>query len=393
MSGSKTRFEVNATGINATDIIDPIDSADFFANYWAQKPLHIARTNSNPFSPLIDIQAIETLLSTQSLSFPSVQLSHSGQIIPVDEYTDDNRLIVAERIVQRYQAGSTIVMSHAHKLHPPLMEFCRLVHAQFRMPCQTNVYLSPPGKQGFNPHHDTHDVFILQVSGKKTFSFYQGGAELPTRHDQFNSEVHAVGDKTEEIELNAGDTLYIPRGFVHDALAHDDVASLHITLGVYPVLVHTLATQVINHAMQTDVRLRASLDMALSRKDMADQLKAILLETIDEAVVADALATVNDENALDAKQSVVGQLTLGTVAESSVYSVNTNAVISLDELGEQCVLRVHGSILEFDNALLKPIEWLLAQTQIRPTDIPDLNANQQRALVERLHSLNVLQRQ
>ena len=32
---------------------------------------------------------------------------------------------------------------------------------------QANAYLTPAGAAGLAPHHDTHDVFVLQVAGAK----------------------------------------------------------------------------------------------------------------------------------------------------------------------------------------------------------------------------------
>jgi len=380
-------------------ILAPVELVDFFAEYWEQKPLHIARSADNPFSELVDVGVIESLLSTHSLVFPNVQLSQAGQVIPVDEYTDENRAIVSERIIERYRSGSTIIISHAHKLHCALMNLCREVQAGLLMPCQTNVYLSPPGNQGFNPHFDTHDVFILQVSGKKTFSFYDGGAQLPTSADRFDSSVHTVGDKTEEIELNAGDTLYIPRGFVHDALADKDLASLHITLGVYPVLLHTLVNQLISTAMQNDSRLRSSVislpNVLTSIESVSETIKNTLADHVTEQSIVDALSTLHDAAALDAKQNLAGQLVnhcAEPVNPHSELSINPLAVMSCARQGDTVILRTHGSVQQYRDPMGSAVEWLQNQTGITVKEIPGLSDHQQLALVEQLLNYNVLVR-
>lgn len=382
----------------AGGVIDPLSKNDFFDQYWEQKPLHIARTSSNNFEHLISERVIESLLSTHSLAYPAVQLSKTGHVIPVDTYTDANQFIVNERIIEQFKSGSTVVMSLAHKIHEPLMQFCREVHASFGMPCQTNVYLSPPGNQGFNPHHDTHDVFILQVSGKKTFSFYDGGAHLPTAADRFDSSVHSVGDKTEEIALSAGDTLYIPRGFVHDAVADSDEASLHITLGVYPVTMHTLINRALFNASRADVRLRASVfnqaSVSSSANSLdAEQTKQILLDHINDANLADALNDLLDEDALDAKQNIVGQLSANAqraLSTSSTLSVRRMAVIDLNRAGSELTLRTHGAIMSVNDPLGEAIEWCLAQSSLQVDQMPGLTPDQQIALAEQLVAYGVL---
>ena len=35
---------------------------------------------------------------------------------------------------------------------------------------QINAYITPPENQGFAAHYDTHDVFVLQVSGSKRWT-------------------------------------------------------------------------------------------------------------------------------------------------------------------------------------------------------------------------------
>ena len=42
----------------------------------------------------------------------------------------------------------------------------------FSCGCQANVYFTPPRAQGFKTHHDTHDVFILQLLGSKRWRTY-----------------------------------------------------------------------------------------------------------------------------------------------------------------------------------------------------------------------------
>lgn len=39
-------------------------------------------------------------------------------------------------------------------------------------PLRSNAYLTPPGSQGFAPHYDDIDAFILQLEGRKRWSLY-----------------------------------------------------------------------------------------------------------------------------------------------------------------------------------------------------------------------------
>ncbi len=96
---------------------------------------------------------------------------------------------------------------------------------------QANSYYTPRRSQGFAVHHDTHDVFVLQVEGEKRWLVYEPALELPLKHQRYTKELGTGGEPVADLTLRAGDTLYLPRGWLHEALT-SETDSLHITLGV-----------------------------------------------------------------------------------------------------------------------------------------------------------------
>ena len=71
-----------------------------------------------------------------------------------------------------------------------------------------NVYLTPPGTQGFAPHFDDVDVFILQLEGKKHWRLYEPRDQdkLP-RFSSRNFAQEEIGEPFLETTLTAGDFL------------------------------------------------------------------------------------------------------------------------------------------------------------------------------------------
>jgi Cupin superfamily protein len=98
---------------------------------------------------------------------------------------------------------------------------------------QANAYLTPAAAQGFAVHHDTHDVFVLQVAGGKRWRLYEPRLELPLKDQRWSPDLGDVGPPTDEFTLEAGDTLYVPRGWPHEAETSDEEA-LHLTIGLHP---------------------------------------------------------------------------------------------------------------------------------------------------------------
>jgi len=127
--------------------------------------------------------------------------------------------------------GATIVLQALHVYHPPLAHFCRSLERELGHPVQTNAYYTPPAAQGFPVHHDTHDVFCLQVAGEKRWLVYPPVLELPLRDQKYAPEMGEPGEAVLDVTLRPGDTLYLPRGWLHKAMT-SETHSLHLTVGV-----------------------------------------------------------------------------------------------------------------------------------------------------------------
>jgi lysine-specific demethylase/histidyl-hydroxylase NO66 len=71
-----------------------------------------------------------------------------------------------------------------------------------------NVYLTPPGTQGFAPHFDDVDAFLLQLEGKKQWRLYKPKNEdRLARVSSRNFTQEEIGQPCLETTLNAGDML------------------------------------------------------------------------------------------------------------------------------------------------------------------------------------------
>ena len=135
------------------------------------------------------------------------------------------------RVVDQWEAGATIVLQALHVNWHPLAVFCRALEEALGHGVQANSYYTPRGSQGFAVHHDTHDVLILQVAGEKRWLIYEPLLELPLKHQRYSKALGAHGEPTDDLVLRAGDSLYLPRGWLHQAetSASD---SLHLTIGI-----------------------------------------------------------------------------------------------------------------------------------------------------------------
>jgi mannose-6-phosphate isomerase-like protein (cupin superfamily) len=214
-------------------LIDPVLPTTFFREFYERKPLLIQRQQPAKFEALLTIADIDRYLATSTPCRPDVFLVDAARELKPEDYAfpEPPGRIDLPRAYQLFATGATISLSQLHERWAPLAALCRAVEKTFSSHFQTNIYLSPPNAQGFKTHFDSHDVFVLQVSGSKLWTLYDAGIVLPLRGQAFDPGKHAPGPPTREFTLQAGDLLYCPRGLFHSARSTDE-ASLHITLGL-----------------------------------------------------------------------------------------------------------------------------------------------------------------
>jgi hypothetical protein len=137
---------------------------------------------------------------------------------------------------------------------------CKVLQTTFHHGVNANLYLTPAGSQGFGPHFDDHDVFVLQLEGTKTWRLYdERPVDLPvagTSKLRFR-EVVATNPK-EVLSLGSGDMLYIPRGQVHEAFSNDSF-SLHLTIGFEVVRLVDLLVKALHQLADRNVELRRAV--------------------------------------------------------------------------------------------------------------------------------------
>ena len=245
-------------------VLYSLSTAHFFNDYFESNPLLIARSKPDYFCSLLTIDEIDRLLTTLDFQYPRIILVNAEREIDVAEYTADGNTIDVGELYRLHAAGATIILNQLHTRHPALAQLCAALEFELSAPVQTNVYVTPSHAQGFKVHFDTHDVLVLQLHGSKRWRLYGTPIPLPLQEQQ-GAETDP-GTPTREIDLNAGDTLYIPRGVLHDATSCDDT-SVHATVGLLAYLWSDVLSEALDAVILKDPRFRRALPREFIRPD------------------------------------------------------------------------------------------------------------------------------
>ena len=233
-AGHSPSWQEDALGF----LIAPADRQDFLANVYEQRELLNLRNEPDRYADLLTLESLDHFIASADLREGMVDLANSRNRISRDTYIDSHGRISPSAIAENYLGGATVILPHLHDSLFKLGEFCRSLEEVFTCHVQTNVYLTPQARQdgtsnqGFPPHYDNHDVFVMQISGAKAWRFYGVPVETPYRGEDFQLGRHEAGEATREFTMKAGDCVYIPRGLMHDAENVGDAPSLHITVGL-----------------------------------------------------------------------------------------------------------------------------------------------------------------
>ncbi|HEV7684277.1 MAG TPA: cupin domain-containing protein [Pyrinomonadaceae bacterium] len=228
-------------------LIAPHAASDFFDQYWELAALLVKRGEAGRHHELIDdswdASDTDGVLSMAE-RLPAEAVEVIGRDQPNSAAGDSNGAIAGW-----FNQGATIRVRAIQRFCEPLGDLCRNIEAELGCPVRANLYCTPANSRGFNLHFDTHEVFVLQLFGKKRWQIFAPSETLPLEFVprlSFENDREAVsrsrgpggisetqpGPPALEAVLEPGDCLYLPRGFLHQADAQDE-PSVHLTIGIH----------------------------------------------------------------------------------------------------------------------------------------------------------------
>ncbi|XP_071019368.1 ribosomal oxygenase 1-like isoform X1 [Oncorhynchus clarkii lewisi] len=274
-------------------LIHPIPSKSFFRDAWEKKPVLIKRQNPDYYTGLFSTAEFDRILRRDDVQY--------GVNLDVTSYRNGKRethnppgRALPFTVWDFYESGCSLRMLNPQAFSSTVWNVLSILQEHFGSMAGANMYLTPPGTQGFAPHYDDIEAFVVQLEGKKHWRVYNPRSEnevLPVVSSP-NFSHSEIGKPILEAVLEAGDLLYFPRGFIHQGDCLSDAHSLHITVSSYQRnswgnLLAKVVPAALEMAMEEDVDFRGGLPvdyltyMGVQNSDKEDPRRAQFLSRIE----------------------------------------------------------------------------------------------------------------
>jgi 50S ribosomal protein L16 3-hydroxylase len=222
-------------------LLHPLPLETFLDKYWPHRPLvmHGALARLRAIAACPELESLHTMLQAKR---------RSSRIWVKDPRTGAHRaVLVTTAQAEDLYASEALTVSIDQIEVPAISRLLADMAADLRVPASRlscNLYVSPGGKGTTALHFDNHEVFAIQIRGRKRWQF------APNTHVPSPLDDYAVGtqaspalrricggdfpdrlpESARTVVLAPGSVLFLPKGYWH--LTHTLEASVHLTLAV-----------------------------------------------------------------------------------------------------------------------------------------------------------------
>lgn len=285
-------------------VLAPYALDRFLADVWGKQCLHV-KGAPGKFASLLTWDSYNALVQRSIMNPLTLRLVKEGKGVPLEDFSRKVTLCGKETVqirpvefAKQLRDGASIVFDHVQEHHDPVARLAESFQFVLHETVNVNSYAGFRTSNGFDLHWDGHDVFILQVSGRKKWIVYGTDQKHPLKGGGKPGAPPPTPPVWEGI-LEDGDLLYFPCGWWHIAFPLDG-PSLHLTVGVRQRTGVDLMDYVGKQLERSEL-VRTPLPRFASpaeREEWAARLRDEILAQLTPDVVDRALAD-DDDRAVD----------------------------------------------------------------------------------------------
>lgn len=209
-------------------LLAPIKREVFLSEFYEECPLHVDGGSHGLSLAQFELEALVRGAAETQPRRLRANLSGEALLPP----RSVNPRVLYEWSREVYNQGATLVVNYVESLDPRLRRFVDELAPELGARITLTLFMTPPNAQGFSPHFDTLDVFVIQMQGTKRWCLGSSAVRLPTlRQGRLISPTDAAVNARKQVAMCPGNVLYIPRGVVHWAETEGQ-ASAHLTADI-----------------------------------------------------------------------------------------------------------------------------------------------------------------
>lgn len=380
------------------DLIAPLDRDTFFADYWEKKPFVSKGKRANFFSGLFCTRDVDDFIVRHKPRPGHLDLVSNHGFV-ADNFLNADGTANINLVYQNYLKGSTVILSGLEHSWPALSTYCRHLEGDLNHKVGVATYMTPPDTAGVKPHFDTQEGFLVQVDGSKRWLVYAPLQEAPPVEGSYSSVDRALlGEPILDEVIEAGDVLYIPRGFPHEGVSGAGVASLHITLEVHVRCWYDFMSDALKALADRDTRFRRSVPVGFLNDDAAqgrleEGLAYFKQLFAEQSSVEDAMRKHMEEVIVDHPPNPDGHFaTLHAPIDGDTRLKKRQvAATRLFEENGMAGMQFSGNHIAGPAKIAPALAYIRTADIFTPSDLPDgLTSKEQLVLVNRLIRIGLL---
>ncbi|MFJ1271719.1 cupin domain-containing protein [Pseudomonas aeruginosa] len=259
------------------DLLGRVGVDDFFSSYFERRPLHVRRAINQPWLTETDVDGL--IRATAQVDSRRLRANVRGQVLvpPSNCGASDTY----DWAISSYASGATLVLNYVEALDLRYASLASALGVSLHAKVTFTVFMTPAGAQGFAPHFDTLDVFVMQMAGQKEWHLGDFAVELPTLRQGYL--VAGNPESRSTVQMKSGDMLYIPRGTIHWAHTQEQ-PSLHVTADIDTATMGDLLDAAVAHSAllndESAFSVRAAERLAQNKGGVMDHDLAGLLRSV-----------------------------------------------------------------------------------------------------------------
>jgi hypothetical protein len=270
-------------------VVAPLGADAFLQNYWLKSFVHIPG-QAGRFADLLRWDELNAILEQHRLTPPRLKLYKDGQPLDPAQYLTPTMFGVprldAGGLATCLAQGASLILDDAQEVAPRVRDLIQSFQDVLHTDAFANLYAGWHSQKAFHIHWDPQEAFVIQLAGRKHWRVYQPTRPHPLKND-IEPPPQPGGNPAWEGVLADGDTLYIPRGWWHEAFPLNE-PSLHLTISLTPPTGMDYLGWAVSQ-LRRHPELRASLPDGVARAEIAKRIPQLVSDAIGPASLEDFL--------------------------------------------------------------------------------------------------------